>query len=290
MNNNESCHKTIINWFPGHMAKTRREIKEKLSLIDLIYEVIDARMPISSRIVDIDEVVANKPKIIIMTKYDKCDKSKTDIIINYYKSIGNIVVPVDLINGSNINTILNETSKFSEKLNEERKNKGLKPRNIRVLVVGAPNVGKSTLINKLVGKKVVQTGDKPGVTKQLSWIRIGKNIELLDSPGILWPKIDNQQHAYNMASLSSIKEEIVDNEDLAIYILNKLSVEYPDLLMKRYSLKEINDDIITLLDEIGKNRGAYIKGGEIDYNKVYNIVIQDLKTGLIGNVTFDDIN
>ncbi len=283
-------NKTNINWFPGHMAKTRREIKEKLTLIDLIYEVVDARIPISSRIIDIDELVINKPKIIIMTKYDKCDKSRTDKIIDYYKSQGNIVIPVDLINGTNINTILKETNIFSDKLNEERKNKGLKPRDIRVLVVGAPNVGKSTLINRLVGKKVVKTGDTPGVTKQLSWIRIGKNIELLDSPGILWPKLDNQEHAYNMASLSSIKEEIVDTEDLAIYILNKLSSEYPDLLMKRYSLDKIDSDVVTLLDEIGKKRGAYIKGGEIDYEKVYNIVIQDLKNGLIGNITFDNIN
>ena len=237
----------------------------------------------------IDELVVNKPKIIIMTKYDKCDKSKTDKIVEYYKTKGNIVITVDLING-NINSILSETSNLRDKMNEDRKLKGLKPRNIRVLVVGAPNVGKSTLINKLVGKKIAQTGDKPGVTKQLSWIRIGKDIELLDSPGILWPKIDNQIHAYNMASLSSIKEEIVDNEDLAIYILNKLSKEYPDLLIKRYKLDTLDDDVVNLLDRIGEKRGCYIKGGEIDYEKVYNIIIQDLKNGLIGNVTFDDID
>lgn len=281
-------NKTNINWYPGHMAKTKREIKEKLPLIDVVYEVVDARMPISSKVIDIDDIIKNKPRILIMTKYDMCDKSQTDKIIKYYKEKGYSVVPVDLIKNTNVNLIIKETSKVSDIINVERKKKGLKPKqSVRALVIGAPNVGKSTLINRLVGKKKTVTGNKPGVTKQLSWIRVGSNIELLDTPGILWPKLENQEHAYNLAALSSVKEEVVDLQDLSIYILHKLNELYPNYLKKRYGITTVSDDIIATLEEIGNRRGAKISGGEIDYDKVYSIIIRDLKEGLIGPVTLD---
>lgn len=287
-NNQEVFHKTNINWYPGHMAKTKREIKEKLPLIDVVYEVVDARMPISSKVIDIDDIIKNKPRILIMTKYDMCDKSQTDKIIKYYKEKGYSVVPIDLIKNTNVNLIIKETSKVSDIINVERKKKGLKPKqSVRALVIGAPNVGKSTLINRLVGKKKTVTGNKPGVTKQLSWIRVGSNIELLDTPGILWPKLENQEHAYNLAALSSVKEEVVDLQDLSIYILHKLNELYPNYLEKRYGITTVSDDIITTLEEIGNRRGAKISGGEIDYDKVYSIIIRDLKEGLIGPVTLD---
>lgn len=283
-----SENKTNINWYPGHMAKTKREIKEKLPLIDVVYEVVDARMPISSKVIDIDDIIKNKPRILIMTKYDMCDKSQTDKIIKYYKEKGYSVVPVDLIKNTNVNLIIKETSKVGDIINVERKKKGLKPKqSVRALVIGAPNVGKSTLINRLVGKKKTVTGNKPGVTKQLSWIRVGSNIELLDTPGILWPKLENQEHAYNLAALSSVKEEVVDLQDLSIYILHKLNELYPNYLEKRYGITTVSDDIITTLEEIGNRRGAKISGGEIDYDKVYSIIIRDLKEGLIGPVTLD---
>ena len=154
-------------------------------------------------------------------------------------------------------------------------------------IVGLPNVGKSTLINRLVGKKKTVTGNKPGVTKQLSWIRVGSNIELLDTPGILWPKLENQEHAYNLAALSSVKEEVVDLQDLSFYILHKLNELYPNYLEKRYGITTVSDDIIATLEEIGNRRGAKISGGEIDYDKVYSIIIRDLKEGLIGPITLD---
>ena len=283
-----SENKTNINWYPGHMAKTKREIKEKLPLIDVVYEVVDARMPISSKVIDIDDIIKNKPRILIMTKYDMCDKSQTDKIIKYYKEKGYSVVPVDLIKNTNVNLIIKETSKVGDIINVERKKKGLKPKqSVRALVIGAPNVGKSTLINRLVGKKKTVTGNKPGVTKQLSWIRVGSNIELLDTPGILWPKLENQEHAYNLAALSSVKEEVVDLQDLSIYILHKLNELYPNYLEKRYGITTVSDDIIATLEEIGNRRGAKISGGEIDYDKVYSIIIRDLKEGLIGPVTLD---
>lgn len=283
-----SENKTNINWYPGHMAKTKREIKEKLPLIDVVYEVVDARMPISSKVIDIDDIIKNKPRILIMTKYDMCDKSQTDKIIKYYKEKGYNVVPVDLIKNTNVNLIIKETSKVGDIINVERKKKGLKPKqSVRALVIGAPNVGKSTLINRLVGKKKTVTGNKPGVTKQLSWIRVGSNIELLDTPGILWPKLENQEHAYNLAALSSVKEEVVDLQDLSFYILHKLNELYPNYLEKRYGITTVSDDIIATLEEIGNRRGAKISGGEIDYDKVYSIIIRDLKEGLIGPVTLD---
>jgi ribosome biogenesis GTPase A len=284
----KSFSKVPISWYPGHMAKTKREIKEKLPLIDVVYEVVDARMPISSKDIDIDDIIKNKPRILIMTKYDMCDKSQTDKIIKYYKEKGYSVVPVDLIKNTNVNLIIKETSKVSDIINVERKKKGLKPKqSVRALVIGAPNVGKSTLINRLVGKKKTVTGNKPGVTKQLSWIRVGSNIELLDTPGILWPKLENQEHAYNLAALSSVKEEVVDLQDLSIYILHKLNELYPNYLEKRYGITIVSDDIIATLEEIGNRRGAKISGGEIDYDKVYSIIIRDLKEGLIGPVTLD---
>lgn len=288
MSEEKSFSNTSINWYPGHMAKTKREIKEKLPLIDVVYEVVDARMPISSKVIDIDDIIKNKPRILIMTKYDMCDKSQTDKIIKYYKEKGYNVVPVDLIKNTNVNLIIKETSKVSDIINVERKKKGLKPKqSVRALVIGAPNVGKSTLINRLVGKKKTVTGNKPGVTKQLSWIRVGSNIELLDTPGILWPKLENQEHAYNLAALSSVKEEVVDLQDLSIYILHKLNELYPNYLEKRYGITTVSDDIIATLEEIGNRRGAKISGGEIDYDKVYSIIIRDLKEGLIGPITLD---
>lgn len=279
---------TNINWYPGHMAKTKREIKEKLDLIDIVYEVIDSRMPISSKIVDIDDLIKNKPRILIATKYDICDKKVTDKILDNYKKDGYVVVNVDLKENKNTNMILEETRKIAKEINDKRIQKGMKPRKVRVLVVGVPNAGKSTLINRLVGKKAVVIGDKPGVTKSLGWIRIGSDIELLDSPGILWPKIENQTHAYNLACLSSIKEEILNLDDIALYILKTMNELYPEKLEERYGIKNFDiENIEEILYNIGKKRGALVRGGIVDYDKVYNIIVRDLKDGLLGNVTFD---
>ena len=280
-------NKTNINWYPGHMAKTKREIKEKLDLIDVVLEVIDARMPISSKIVDIDDYIKNKPRILIVTKYDICDKEKTNRFIEYYKNMGYDVVYVDLINGK-VTGVIDKCKEYMISINNKRKEKGLKPKAIRALVVGVPNVGKSTLINRLVGKKAASVGNRPGVTKNLGWIRINRDIELLDSPGILWPKIENDIHALNLASLSSIKEEILDSERLAFYIIEKMKKSYPELLKNRYNLTSL-EDTLSIIEEIGRNRKALAKGAEVDLEKTYSIIIRDLKEGLFGNVTFDEV-
>lgn len=281
MNNNP------INWYPGHMAKTKREIREKLNLIDIVYEVIDARMPKSSKIVDIDDLIKNKPRLLIMTKYDLCDKNETNKFIKYYEELGYQVIPVDLMSGTNVSKIIDASEEVLKEENEKRKAKGLKPRNIRALILGVPNAGKSTLINRLVGKKSAGVGNKPGFTKSLSWIRIHKNIDLLDTPGILWPKLEDQESAHILASFSSIKEEILNEDQIAFFILRKLYELYPKALEERYGISELDEDLIEAYDMIASRRGALTKGGVADYERVSRIILQDFKNGYFGPITFD---
>ncbi len=274
-----------INWYPGHMAKTKREIKEKLSLIDIVFEVIDARIPKSSKNTDIDDLIKNKPRILIMTKLDLCDIEKTKKWISYYESLGYKVIALDLLNNPNLDNIYNETNSILKELNQKRQEKGLKERKLRALILGIPNVGKSTLINRLVKRKATNVGNKPGITKNLEWIRVNSNLELLDTPGILQPRFDNQEIALNLASMTAIKEEILDIEEVAIYIINTMLKLYPDNIKNRYNLSDTSD-IITILDEIGKKIGA-IKNKETDYEKVYTTILRDLREGYLGKITFD---
>ena len=277
--------KTNINWYPGHMAKTKREIKEKIDLIDVVFEVIDSRIPKSSKNKDIDELIKNKPKILIMTKLDLCDLDETKKWINYYEKEGYKVVPIDLINNPNLKIIYSEVNEIAKSLNEKRKLKGLKERKVRAIILGIPIVGKSTLINRLVGKKATNVGNKPGVTKQLVWIRINDNMELLDTPGLLWPRLGDKETALNLASMTAIKEEILDKEEIAIYIINTMLKMYPDNIKDRYNLKD-ETDIVDILDVIGKKIGA-IRNNETDYEKVYTTILRDLREGYLGKITFD---
>ena len=278
-------NKTNINWYPGHMAKTKREIKEKIDLIDVVFEVIDSRIPKSSKNKDIDALIKNKPKILIMTKLDLCDYEQTDKWISYYEKEGYKVIPIDLINNPNLKIIYNEVSEIAKSLNEKRKLKGLKERKVRVLILGIPNVGKSTLINRLVGRKATNVGNKPGITKQLEWIRINDNMELLDTPGLLWPRLEDKEVALNLASMTAIKEEILDTEEIAIYIINTMLKLYPDNIKNRYNLTD-ETDIVDILDTIGKKIGA-IRNKETDYEKVYTTILRDLREGYLGKITFD---
>lgn len=282
-------NKTNINWYPGHMAKTKRQIKEKIDLIDIIYEVVDSRIPISSKIKDIDDLVKNKPRILIMTKSDLCDLNKTNNHIKYYESLGYKVVLVDLISSKNVDKIKSATDEVLKELNEKREAKGLKKRNYRALIIGIPNVGKSTLINRLAGKKVVGVGNKPGVTKQLSWIRISKDVDLMDSPGILWPKIDDEKVGLNLACFSAIKEEILPIDEVACYILKYMFINYKENLKERYGLENIDfEDFTDAYEVIGRKRGCILRGNEVDYDKVSALIVRDLNEGHLGKVTFDE--
>ena len=285
----KNSDKTNINFFPGHMAKTRREIGEKLKLIDIVYEVVDARIPYSSRIVDIDDLIKDKPKVIIMTKKDLCDTDKTNKWISYYESMGYKVFLVDLINDKSLGKLFDLTDDVLYEMNEKREEKGLLQRKYRALIMGVPNVGKSTLINKITGKKATSVGDKPGVTKTISWVRINDKLELMDTPGILWPKIEDQVVAQNLASFSSIKDEILPIDEVACYILKYMYENYPDRLIERYGLDYLDEDDYTDAYElIGRKRGCIIRGNEVDYNKVSNLIIRDLREGYLGKVTFDE--
>ena len=274
-----------INWYPGHMAKTKRQIKENIDLIDIVYEVIDARIPKSSKNKDIDSMIKNKPRILIMNTYDLCDEEHTKKWKEYYEKEGYKVVLVDLLTKPNLQKVFDETTKLLQELNEKRKAKGLKERKARAIILGIPNVGKSTLINRLVGKKATNVGNKPGITKQLEWIRINNQIELLDTPGILWPRLDNAEIALNLASMTAIKEEILDLEEVSIYIINTMLKLYPKQIKERYNIENV-EDIVEILDKIGKKIGA-IRNHETDYEKVYTTVLKDLREGYLGRVTFD---
>lgn len=283
----KSFSKTSINWYPGHMAKTKRLINEKINLIDIVYEVIDARIPLSSKIIDIDNYIKDKPRLLIMTKYDLCDKDETKKWVNFYEQKGYKVITIDLLKGNDIKKIILATEELMKEINEKRETKGLKKRKTRALIVGIPNSGKSTLINRLVGKKAVNVGNRPGVTKNLDWIRINSDIELLDTPGILWPKFDSKTVAFNLASLTAIKEEVLPTPEVAFYILKTLEKYYPKILKERYNLENISEDFYETLEIIGRKRGCLMRGGIVDDEKVYTIIINDIKDGLIKGITFD---
>lgn len=277
-----------IQWFPGHMAKARREVSEKLKLIDVVIELVDARIPLASRNPMIDELVQAKPRLVLLNKADLADESITSQWTAYFKGNGVDALAVNSQTGKSTQQIINRVKQLAAPKIEKMKAKGIRnPRAIRVLILGIPNVGKSTLINRLANKKAAKTGDRPGVTTAQQWIKVGKEIELLDTPGILWPKFEDQLVGLKLAATGAIKDPILDFHQIALYILNHLSDHYPHMLKDRYHLELVPENMVELLGEIASNRGFIISGGEVDYDKAAEVIIRELRSGKIGHISFE---
>lgn len=285
INQNNGSDKMSINWYPGHMAKTKRELKERMNLIDLIYEVIDARMPSSSKIKDIDDILKDKKRILVMTKKDLCDLEQTNKWVEFYKKQGYEVILMDLTNNDDYKKLVKITNDYMKDVQEKRKEKGLKNKEIKIGIIGIPNVGKSTLINKLAGKKVANTGNKPGVTKQINWLKTSSGFLLLDTPGILWPKLSNELEALCLAATASIRPEVLNIEEIGYFLLEFFKDNYPDKIKEKYNI-EISDDVYEIFDNLAKRFNFY-DNGEINYEKISQRVYNDLVSGVLKGVTFD---
>ena len=276
-----------IQWFPGHMAKAQREIEEKIKLVDVVLELIDARIPRSSINPNFEKILKNKPRLIIMTKVKMADPMFNTKWKEYYQSKNCRILPVDSISGLNINKITVMLKDILHDKIQKDLNRGIKARAIKTMVIGIPNVGKSTLINTLVGKKMAQTANKPGVTKAQQWIRINKDLDLLDTPGVLWPKFDDQIIGYNLALTGAIRDDIVHKDDMTLYFIDFLKKEYKNNFIERYSLEEsVLEDNIEILNFIAKKSG-FVHNGRIDYERVYELIINDFRSLKLGNITIE---
>jgi len=276
-----------IQWFPGHMAKARREVTEKLKLVDIIFELVDARIPESSSNPMLKEIIQHKPRLILLNKADMADRTATNKWINYYAEQGQLALSINSQVGTGLKEIVKSAEKLLHEKIERQKAKGIKPRAIRAMIIGIPNVGKSTLINRLAKRNIAKTGNTPGVTRAQQWIKVGKELELLDTPGILWPKFEDPETGYKLALTGAIKDTLLNMQDIAVFGLKYLENYYPDRILDRYQLTEIPEEISVLFDKIGQLRGCLTSGGEVDYDKTAEIVIRDLRMQKFGNLTFD---
>lgn len=275
-----------FQWYPGHMTKAKRQMQEDIKLIDIVIELVDARIPLSSRNPDIDELGKNKYRLILLNKSDLADPKRTDAWKDFFKKKGFFVVTLDARTKQamkQVTDVIMEACK--EKIERDRK-RGIKNRPVRAMIVGIPNVGKSTFINSYAGKAVTKTGNKPGVTKGKQWIRPNKNVELLDTPGILWPKFEDQMVGLRLALIGSIKDEILNIDELAIELIRILVEQYPGILRDRYEIDE-EQKAVDILMEIAKNRNCIARGSELDYSKAAALVIDEFRSGTLGRITLE---
>ena len=279
-----------INWYPGHMVKAKREVEQTLKLIDIVIELLDSRIPISSKNPDIDKLIANKKRIVVLNKCDLSNEEENKKWINYYNSIGINAVLIDSLTGQGMKKLIDLIYKLNEENNQKNVEKGILGKSIRIAVLGIPNVGKSSFINKFVKKGIAKVGNRPGVTKANQWIRINKDIILLDTPGMLWPKFE-EKIGLNLSFTGCIKEEIMDIETISYLLLERLSKQYKDMIYERYKIDKdfVFNDTTELLDKIGQKRGCIISGGRIDYNKLGHIILDEFQLGKIGKITLERV-
>ncbi|MGN0354082.1 MAG: ribosome biogenesis GTPase YlqF [Muricoprocola sp.] len=273
-------------WYPGHMTKAKRMMQEDIKLIDLVIELVDARIPLSSRNPDIDELGKNKSRLILLNKADLADKSANRAWMTYFEGKGYHVLEIDSRSGAGMKSITALVQDACKEKIERDLKRGIKNRPVRAMVVGIPNVGKSTFINSYAGKACAKTGNKPGVTKGKQWIRLNKNVELLDTPGILWPKFEDQAVGMKLAVIGSINDEILNVDELAIELIRFLMKSYPGILSERYHLETEESDM-QVLEGIAKVRGCLLKGGEYDYSKAASLLLDDFRKGKLGRLTLE---
>jgi len=276
-----------IQWFPGHMAKARREVTEKLKLVDIIFELVDARIPYSSRNPMIDEIIQHKPRLVLLNKADMADQAATKEWIAFFAEKGIKALAINSQAGEGMKSIVHASNEILKEKFDRLRAKGVKPRAIRAMIVGIPNAGKSTLINRLAKKNIAKTGNTPGVTKSQQWIKVGKEMELLDTPGILWPKFEDQEVGMKLAITGAIKDTLLNLQDLTVYTLRFLERVYPERLKERYNLETLPENVVEMFDHIGVLRGCLMAGGIVDYDKVSELVIREIRSEKFGRVTFE---
>lgn len=279
-----------INWYPGHMKKTMDNIRASLKLVDIVGEIIDSRIPISSKNPVIDDVLKNKPRIMILNKSDMADENETKKWLSYYRKKGYGAVVVDALHSKGLDKIYSVAKEMLADKFKKLEEKNLSAKTIRMMIVGIPNVGKSTFINSISKRKSAKIGDRPGVTKQVQWIKTKNDLELLDTPGVLWPKFEDERIGLHLAFTGAIKDEIMDIENLVFRFIDELNKRDVNILKNRYNLSEDSyEDTLYLMDEIGRNRGAILKKNEIDYFKVANLVLDDFRKVKLGRITLETV-
>ena len=274
-----------INWYPGHMKKTRELIAENLKMVDIVIEVIDARIPVSSRNPIIDELVKNKRRLIILNKSDLSDPKANEAWAETFKKQGNLVLTMNCMTGSGVGQLYKLLSRLQDEKNEGQ----LRKKSLRMMIVGVPNVGKSSLINRMTGKKSAKTGDRPGVTKGKQWLGLENGMQLLDTPGILWPKFEDPKVGLNLAFCGSIKDEILGTASLALELIKVLQRDYPQLLKERYKLDELDEDALVNMEAIAAKRGFILPGKRIDYERCARTLLDEFRSGKIGNITLEKV-